>query len=112
MVINVYEQYFKADGVFSSVERKGALVMLISDSETGNITYKAAVTFFPHQDEEDFAVSYDAYFDEELYSGKGRRSRKKEEAYLEQLPETIDRIALEHDVSVLWNEPLTEERRG
>ena len=112
MVINVYERYYKASAVFSDVERNGALVMLISDSEAGNITYKAAFTFFPHRDEEDFAVSYDAYFEEELYSGKGRRSKKKEEAYLEQLTETIDRIAKANDASVLWDEPLSEERRG
>ena len=112
MVINVYEQYFKADAVFSGVPRKGALVALISDSEAGSITYKAAVTFFPHRDEEDFAVSYDAYFEEELYSGKGRRSKKKEAEYLEGLRETIDRIAAENNASVIWSEPLREERRG
>ena len=55
MVINVYERYFGADAVFSGIKRNGALVMLISDSEAGQITYRAAVTFFPHTDEEDFA---------------------------------------------------------
>ena len=69
MVINVYERYYKANANFSGVQRNGALVMLISDSEAGFITYKAAVTFFPHVDEEDFAVSYDAYMETELYSG-------------------------------------------
>ena len=112
MVINVYEQYFKADAVFSGVPRKGALVLLISDSEAGCITYKAGVAFFPHRDEEDFAVSYDAYFEEELYSGKGRRSKKKEAEYLEGLRETIDRIAAANNASVIWSEPLREERRG
>ena len=112
MVINVYERYYKADGVFSGVQRNGALVMLISDSEAGSITYKAAVTFFPHRDEEDFAVSYDAYFEKELYSGKGRRSKKKEEAYLEDLQNTIDEIASEQNARVLWDEPLMDERRG
>ena len=112
MVINVYERYYKADGSFSGVQRNGALVMLVSDSEAGNITYKAAVTFFPHRDEEDFAVSYDAYFEKELYSGKGRRSKKKEEAYLEDLPNTIDEIASEQNAKVLWDEPLMDERRG
>ena len=112
MVVNVYEQYFKADAVFSGVPRKGALVALISDSEAGCITYKAGVTFFPHRDEEDFAVSYDAYFEEELYSGKGRRSKKKEAEYLEGLREIIDRIAAENNASVIWSEPLREERRG
>ena len=82
MVINVYEQYFKAEGMFSGVERKGALVMLISDSEAGNISYKAAVTFFPHRYEEDYGVSYDAYFEKELYNAAGRRSKKREEEFL------------------------------
>ena len=112
MVINVYERYYKADAVFSGVQRNGALVMLISDSEAGNITYKAAVTFFPHMDEEDFGVSYDAYFEKELFSGKGRRSKKKEEAYLEDLQKTIDELASEQGAKVLWDEPLREERRG
>ena len=112
MVINVYERYFKAEAVFSGVPRRGALVMLISDSEAGFITYKAAVTFFPHTDEEDFAVSYDAYFERELYSGKGRRSKKKEAAFLEQLPEAVGLLAAEHGASVLWDEPLTAERRA
>ena len=66
MVINVYERYFQADAEFSGVRRNGALVMLISDSEAGNITYKAAVTFFQHASDEDFAVSYDAYLEKEL----------------------------------------------
>lgn len=112
MVINVYERYYKADAVFSDVQRRGALVMLISDSEAGTITYKAAVTFFPHRDEEDYAVSYDAYFEKELFSGKGRRSKKKEALYLEQLPEIIDRMAGEQKACVIWSEPLSEERRG
>ena len=112
MVINVYERYYKADAVFSDVQRNGTLVMLISDSEAGNIMYKAAVSFFPHRDEENFAVSYDAYFEETLYSGKGRRSKKKEVEYLEHMRETIDGIAQEHSACVYWDKPLTEERRG
>jgi hypothetical protein len=112
MVINVYEQYFKADGVFSDVPRKGALVMLISDSEAGFITYKAAVTFFPHRDEEDYAVSYDAYFEKELYAGKGRRSKKREAALLEDFRGHVDELAAENGARVLWDEPLREERRG
>lgn len=112
MVVNVYERYYKADAVFSGVQRNGALVMLVSDSEAGTITYKAAVTFFPHRDDEDFAVSYDAYFEKELFSGKGRRSKKKEAAYLEELEDTIDALATENDARVLWDEPLRDERRG
>ena len=112
MELNVYEQYFEAHGVFSEVERKGALVMLISDSERGMITYKAAVTFFPHRDEEDYAVSYDAYFEKVIYEGKGRRSKKKEAIYLEQLPEVINQLAEENGAEVYWDKPLREARRG
>ena len=112
MEINVYSQYFEAQGAFNGVERRGALVLLISDSEAGTISYRAAVSFFPHRDAEDFAVSYDAYFETELYSGKGRRSKKKEASFLEQLRETIDRMAVENNATVLWDEPLTQERRG
>ncbi len=112
MVINVYERFYRAEAVFSDVPRRAALVMLISDSEAGNISYKAAVTFFPHRDEEDYAVSYDAYFEEELFSGRGRRSKKREAAYLEKLQEAIDRTAAEHGAKVFWDEPLREEKRG
>lgn len=112
MVVNVYERYFGADAVLSGVKRNGALVMLVSDSEAGSITYKAAVTFFPHTDGEDFAISYDAYFEIELFSGTGRRSRKKEAAFLEELPQTIDALAAEHGATVLWDEPLRDERRA
>jgi hypothetical protein len=62
MTVNVYEQYFEGDLMANGVLRRGALVMLIADSDAGNIRYEAAVTFFPHRDEEDYAVSYDAYF--------------------------------------------------
>ena len=109
MVINVYEQYFKADAEFSGVKRNGALVMLVSDSEAGFITYKAAVTFFPHRDEEDYAVSYDAYFEKVLYEGKGRRSKKKEEIFLKEFRDRIDEIVPE-DAKVFWDRPLGDAR--
>ena len=112
MVVNVYEQYFKADGVFSDVQRNGALVMLISDSEAGFITYKAAVTFFPHRDEEDYAVSYDAVCSETVYSGKGRRSKKREKEYLDSLRETVDRAAEKIGGKVFWDRPLIQPRLG
>lgn len=112
MEINVYSQYFAAEGEFSGVERKGALVLLVSDSEAGNISYKVAVSFFPHKDEEDFAVSYDAYFEKELYRAAGRRSRKREAALMEQLRDVVDAMAAEHGAAVLWDKPLGEPRLG
>ena len=112
MEINVYSQYFEAQGVFSGVERRGALVLLISDSEAGNISYRAAVSFFPHRDEEDFAVSYDAYFEKGLYRAAGRRSRKREAALLEALQAEVDALAAEHEAMVLWDRPLSPARQG
>lgn len=112
MVVNVYEQYFAAEGTFNGVERHGALVMLVSDSEAGTICYRAAVTFFPHRDEEDYAVSYDAFFEQDLYRAPGRRSRKREAALLDQLPAEIDALASAHGARVLWDRPLREARRG
>lgn len=112
MVINVYSQYFQAQASFSGVERRGALVLLISDSEAGIISYKVAVSFFPHRDAEDFGVSYDAYFEKEVYSAPGRRSRKREAAFLESLRSEIDAIAAEHDAAVDWEHPLNEARMG
>ena len=112
MTINVYEQYFGADLMANGVPRRGALVMLIADSEAGHIRYEAAVTFFPHEEENDFAVSYDAYFERELYFAKGRRSKKREAALLEGLREIIDETSAEHKMKVCWEKPLREERRG
>ena len=112
MVVNVYSQYFAAEGTFSGVERKGAQVLLVSDSEAGNISYKAAVSFFPHRDDEDFAVSYDAYFEKELYRAAGRRSRKREAALMESLHEVIDSLAAENGAAVFWGKPLNDARLG
>lgn len=112
--INVYEQYFESECMYNGVERKGAHVVLISNSEAGNIAYEAAVSFFPHRDAEDFAVSYDAYFAKEIYNGAGRRSKKREKQFLE--PECfrriIDELAAEHGGKVFWDRPLREARMG
>ena len=110
MEINVYSQYFEAKATFSGIERRGAWILLISDSEAGTISYRAAVTFFPHTAPDDFAVSYDAYFEKELYRASGRRSRKREAALLETLRAEIDALAASHDALVDWARPLTDAK--
>ena len=112
MTVNVYEQYFEAEATVNEVERRAAKVMLISDSEKGQITYTAAVTFFPHRDEEDYAVSYDAYEEEVLLSGKGRRSKKREAKMLLGFNEVIDRISERINGKVFWDKPLRDAQRG
>ncbi len=111
-VVNVYERYFEASCEYNGVPRKAALVMLTADSCEGNIRYSAGVTFFPHRDEEDYAVSYDAFFERTLFEGKGRRSKKREQAFLTELQTVIGELAAEQNAEVFWDKPLREERRG
>lgn len=110
--INVYERYYAAEAEFNGVPRHGALVILVADSDSGNIKYEAAVTFFPHNDEEDYTVSYDAYLSKVLYEGKGRRSKKREQSLMEIFTSEIDQLAETIGGKVLWEQPLREERRG
>lgn len=110
--ISIYEQVFAAGCVFNGVMRRAALVKLIAATGEGRIRYEAAVTFFPHRDEEDYAVSYDAYLSKVLYESKGRRSKKREEALLETFPAEIDQLAETIGGKVLWEKPLREARRG
>lgn len=112
MTINVYERYYAAEAEFNGVPRHGALVMLIADSEAGNIRYEAAVSFFPHNDEEDYAVSYDAYFSKVLYEAKGRRSKKREQTLMETFEQEIDQLADTIGGKVIWEKPLREAKRG
>ena len=110
--INVYEQYFSAQAEYNGLARHGALVMLIADSEGGNIRYEATVSFFPHNQDDDFAVSYDAYFSKVLFEAAGRRSKKREQALMEEFRQHIDELAETVGGKVLWDKPLREERRG
>ena len=112
MTINVYERYYAAEAEFNGVPRHGALVMLVADSEAGNIRYEATVSFFPHNDEEDYAVSYDAYLSKVLYEAKGRRSKKREQALMETFESEIDQLAETIGGKVLWDQSLREARRG
>ena len=112
MTINVYERYYAAEAEFNGVPRHGALVMLVATSEEGNIRYEVAVTFFPHNDEEDYAVSYDAYLSKVLYEAKGRRSKKREQTLMETFEQEIDQLAETIGGKVLWEQSLQEARVG
>lgn len=110
--INVYEQYFRAEGIFNGVERRAASILLISDSEAGHIRYSLAVNFFPHREDDDFAISYDAFFEKTLYEAPGRRSKKREAALLEALRSEADCLAADAGGSIDWDRPLIEPRLG
>ena len=111
-VINVFDRYYRGKCTYNGVERKGVRVLLIATSEEGMIRYEAAVSFFPHRDEEDFAVSCDAYASEELYHAKGRRSKKREEGLLQELPCHADTLAASLGGTIAWDAPLGEARLG
>ena len=111
-VIDVYKQYFAADCVFSSVQRNGVSVALTATSDSGTIKYDVSVSFFPHADEHDFGISYDAYAEKEIYYSSGRRSKKREKEFLESFRETADELASSLSGKIFWDKPLIEARYG
>ncbi len=111
-VIDVYEQYFKADCFFNTVQRNGAVVKLTATSDAGQIKYDVSVSFFPHEDEEDFRISYDAYESVILYEAKGRCSKKREKEYLPKVREYADECAEKLGGTIDWDSPLIEARMG
>lgn len=111
-VIDVYKQYFAAECVYHGVPRRGALVTLTATSDQGEITYEAAVTFFPHRDEEDYGISYDAAASSVLYHARGRRSKKREAALLADFPAAADALAETLGGSIFWEQPLRDALYG
>ena len=110
-VIDVYQQFFAARCIFSGVERRAVTVTLTATSDAGTVRYEACVSFFPHREEDDFAVSYDAFASQELYAGPGRRSKKREKILLEEsLRPAADALAASMDGEVFWDRPLREAR--
>lgn len=110
--INVYQQYFAAECIFNGVERHAAAVTLIATSEEGRIRYEETVSFFPHVSDDDFAISYDAYFSKVLFEAPGRRSKKREQQLLEAIQIEADSLADEANGKIFWDKPLIEARRG
>ncbi len=110
--VDVYKQYFSAACTFNGVERRGAAVWLTAESDSGMIRYEVGVTFFPHRDAGDFAVSYDACALKELMRTKGRRSKKRDEQYLAQLRTAADDLAASLRGTIDWDKPLCEAQYG
>lgn len=111
--IDVYLQYFKANCVFNGVQRNGAAVRLTAESDAGQITYTVSVSFFPHESDDDFRISYDAEASKILYRAKGRRSKKREQAeFMPALREQANELASSLGGSIDWENPLIEARLG
>ncbi len=111
-VIDVYKQYFNGECVYNEVERKGVAVTLTATSDSGNIMYEVGISFFPHRDEEDFAISYDAYASKEIFYEKGRRFKKRDAQMLEQVREVASALAEEMSGVIYWDEPLRDAVYG
>lgn len=109
-VIDVYEQYFEAECVWNTVPRHAAAVKLTATSDEGMISYEVSISFFPHNDAEDFGISYDACFSEVLCNEKGRRSKKKDSLYLSLVNETADVLANSAGGRIFWDKPLIPAR--
>ena len=110
--IDVYKQYFEADCVFNDVERKGVVVWLNAESDCGTIRYEVGVSFFPHRDTEDFAVSYDVCVQKELVNTKGRRSKKRDAEYLAQVQTVATTLAESLNATIFWDKPLNQAQYG
>ncbi len=111
-VIDVYQQYFAASCVYNGVKRRAATVALTATSDAGTIRYEAAVSFFPHTEADDFAVSYDACASKELYAAPGRRAKKREAAMLEGFRAEADELAASLGGEIDWDRPLRDARYG
>ncbi len=112
MEIDVYKQYFSADCIYNEVERKGVSVTLTAASGGGEIKYDVTISFFPHRDEEDFAISYDAFASKEIFHAKGRRSKKREAKFIEELRMHADELAASMKGVIFWEKPLNEPYLG
>ena len=110
--IDIYKQYFAAECTFNDVERRSAVVWLTAESDSGVIRYEAGVSFFPHRDEEDFAISYDACAVKELLNAQGRRSKKRDEECMAHLRTEADEIAGTVNGTIHWDKPLREAQYG
>ena len=111
-VIDVYKQYLSAECVFNEVERKAVVVTLTATSDSGNSMYEVGISFFPHRDEEDFGISYDAYASKVIFNEKGRRSKKRDAQMLEMVKETASALAEEMSGVIYWDKPLREAVYG
>ena len=109
-VIDVFSAYYEADCVANGRPRHAVKVCLTATSDAGNISYVWQISFFPHDSEDDFGVSYDAEASREILSAKGRRSRKKEAVYLQERESICNELAEELGGTIFWDRPLGECR--
>ena len=112
MDICVYEQYFAARHPGNGTPRRGARAVLIASTGEGMVRYEATLSFFPHETDDDFRISYDICGSRILYEAKGRRSGKRELGMLEGIRYVFEEIAEELGGEIYWEKPLIDARYG
>ena len=112
MDLCVYEQYFAANHPGNGTPRHGARAALLVSTGEGQVRYDAAVSFFPHEDPEDFRISYDICAARTLYEAKGRRSKKREAELMKGLCPTIEELAQALGGEIYFDQPLIPARSG
>ncbi len=112
MDFNVYEQYFAASHPGNGRPRHGVRAALTVSSGEGRVRYAASLSFFPHDTEEDFCISWDVYAERKLMDIRGRRSKKREAALLADLRGVLEQLAAESGGTVFWDRPLIPARLG
>lgn len=111
-VISVYRQYFAAHCEYNDMLRQAAEVKLVSTYDEGHIKYEVSVNFFPYRDREDFLETFDAYAAREIYSAPGRRSKKREAAFIEAISGPADEAARSLGGQVFWDRPIGQAWLG
>ena len=105
-ITDIYKRYFSGDCTVCGIKRSGVSVSVTAVYDDGTISYEMLVNFFPHEDEEDFRITSDAAVSRTLYSGKGRRSKKREEQIYETLRADADQLAEELGGVIDWDHPI------
>ena len=111
-VIDVFMCYYAAECVANERPRHAVKVSLTCTTDAGMVDYVWAVSFFPHDTEDDFGVSYDAEASCSIYNAKGRRAKKREAEFLEMRESVCDELAAKLDGKIFWDKPLIEARLG
>jgi len=109
--IDVYYRCYEAEAEIDGMPMHAAEIALRSDYEDGHIAYTARLIFFAHNEPGDFTIPFAPCFEKELYSGKGRRSRKREAALREaQFEAAVNELAAEAGGKLFWDKPLTDAK--
>ena len=91
--IDVLDGAYKARAEYNGIKRKGVIVKLTVESVKG-------------------VIRYDAIFTKTVFEGKGRRSKKREAAFIARLKDTVGEMLENEDAEIFWDEEIRPCRRA